>query len=191
MGLDMYFSKRVYVKRWDHESEEKKYKVTVRRGGKVVPKRVLDSNKISYVTEEVAYWRKANHIHKWFVDNVQDGEDDCKSYYVSDEQLRELVDKCKQVVAKAELVDGKLHAGTSYQDGKKTEMYVDGKIIDNAEEIAAILPTREGFFFGSTDYDEWYLKDCQDTIEQLEPEIKLMDDPEWKYTGEYYYESSW
>lgn len=27
--------------------------------------------------EEVAYWRKANQIHRWFVQNVQDGADDC------------------------------------------------------------------------------------------------------------------
>ena len=31
------------------------------------------------VTKEYAVcdWRKANHIHQWFVQNVQDGNDDC------------------------------------------------------------------------------------------------------------------
>ena len=28
--------------------------------------------------KEVAYWRKSNQIHRWFVDNVQDGIDDCE-----------------------------------------------------------------------------------------------------------------
>ena len=34
---------------------------------------LMDSdNKFSYdQAEEVAYWRKVNSIHKWFVDNVQ------------------------------------------------------------------------------------------------------------------------
>jgi hypothetical protein len=44
----------------------------------------------SEVIEEVMYWRKANQIHKWFVDNVQDGVDDCKEYWVSEEKLQEL-----------------------------------------------------------------------------------------------------
>lgn len=30
------------------------------------------------IWKEIGYWRKANHIHKWFVDCVQDGEDDCE-----------------------------------------------------------------------------------------------------------------
>ena len=44
---------------------------------------------------EVMYWRKANAIHKWFVDNVQGGEDDCREYPVSNDQLIELRDTCK------------------------------------------------------------------------------------------------
>ena len=31
---------------------------------------------------EVAYWRKANAIHGWFVYNIQDGVDDQNEYYV-------------------------------------------------------------------------------------------------------------
>lgn len=47
--------------------------------------------------EEVAYWRKANQIHKWFVDNVQGGADDCKLYEVKREHLDRLLYICKQV----------------------------------------------------------------------------------------------
>ena len=39
------------------------------------------SNRVTF-TEMVGYWRKANHIHKWFVDNVQEGIDDYREYYV-------------------------------------------------------------------------------------------------------------
>ena len=39
---------------------------------------------------KVAYWRKANAIHGWFVDNIQDGVDDQNEYYVSKEKLEEL-----------------------------------------------------------------------------------------------------
>lgn len=52
------------------------------------------------LTTEVAYWRKANAIHKWFVDNVQGGVDECQRSYVSREQLTALRDLCKSVLEK-------------------------------------------------------------------------------------------
>jgi hypothetical protein len=39
----------------------------------------------------VMYWRKANAIHKWFVDKVQGGVDDCSEFEVSLEQLEQLL----------------------------------------------------------------------------------------------------
>ena len=47
-----------------------------------------------------AYWRKANQIHAWFVDNVQAGEDDCGDYYVSHEKLKELLDLVNEALRK-------------------------------------------------------------------------------------------
>ena len=41
----------------------------------------------------MGYWRKANAVHNWFVDNVQDGNDGCKHYWVSKEDLQKLLDK--------------------------------------------------------------------------------------------------
>jgi hypothetical protein len=46
----------------------------------------------------LCYWRKANAIHKWFIDNVQNGEDNCGRYYVDREKLRELIDLCRKVM---------------------------------------------------------------------------------------------
>lgn len=51
---------------------------------------------------QVAYWRKSNQIHKWFVDHVQNGVDDCKEYRVTREQLQLLVDNCKLVLMQKE-----------------------------------------------------------------------------------------
>jgi len=50
----------------------------------------LDMYLSEHVIEKAGYWRKANAIHGWFVDNVQDGNDDCKEYYVPREKLKEL-----------------------------------------------------------------------------------------------------
>ena len=84
---------------------------------------------------EIGYWRKANAIHKWFVDNVQGGNDNCGSYYVSLEQLKELHDLCLKALK---------------------------------DEDSTLLPPSSGFFFGSTDIDDWYWKYIQDTVNILE-----------------------
>jgi hypothetical protein len=107
---------------------------------------------------EVAYWRKANAIHAWFVDNVQGGKDDCGTYPVNLEQLAGLVQTCKEILL-------------GYKTGKDA------------------LPTRGGFFFGGTGYDDWYRQDIESTIEQLEPLLT----PEAITAGntEYEYHASW
>ena len=110
---------------------------------------------IATVEVQVGYWRKANQIHSWFVKHVQGGNDDCKEYHVSRDQLQLLVDNCKLVLM-------------------------------NKEEAVNLLPTQEGFFFGSYEYDEYYWSDIQDTIDQLE---KVLN--EYPETWEFKYQSSW
>lgn len=112
---------------------------------------------------EVAYWRKANAIHKWFVDNVQEGKDDCGQYLVSRDALITLREACIQV-----LYDKQMHDGT----------------IGLAEKL---LPTQSGFFFGGTDYDDWYYENAEFTIESIN---KILEDPDFDQL-EVYYSSSW
>ena len=111
----------------------------------------------SRIMEQVGYWRKANAIHRWFVKNVQDGEDDC-SYHreVTKEDLEKLAGDCREVL----------------------------RNLDLAEDI---LPTTAGFFFGGTEYDEWYVRDLRTTIDIIEDVLKTTDfDKEMIY-----YVSSW
>lgn len=96
MGLDMYLSKRTYVKNWEHMGPDKQNKITLTTGGQ--NNASIKTNRISDVIEEVMYWRKANSIHAWFVENVQEGTDDCKEYWVGVEKLQELIDLCSKVV---------------------------------------------------------------------------------------------
>lgn len=119
------------------------------------------------IFEDVGYWRKANAIHKWFVDNVQNGDDDCGCYEVNKEQLEELLDICKLIKDKCKLVKGKVKNGERLENGKWVTDYVDGEVIDNPDIADEYLPTQSGFFFGCTDYDEYYLEDIKDTIEIL------------------------
>jgi len=95
VGLDMYLNARRFL--WtgwkDHCEPDDDIADAIRAAmpdmGDMLPK---------YVIAEAAYWRKDNHIHKWFVDNVQNGNDDCGDYYVSREQLTQLANLCDQVL---------------------------------------------------------------------------------------------
>lgn len=89
MGLDMYLRKHYYVKNWEHTEPKDRFDISIKQGGK---KSAIPTDKIVYIITEAMYWRKANAIHKWFVDNVQGGEDDCGEYYVDPEQLKQLLD---------------------------------------------------------------------------------------------------
>lgn len=75
---------------------DKQNKITLTTGGQ--NNASIKTNRISDVIEEVMYWRKANSIHAWFVENVQEGTDDCKEYWVGVEKLQELIDLCSKVV---------------------------------------------------------------------------------------------
>ena len=133
MGLDMYLSKKTYVKRWDHQSPEETYNVEVTQGGNSVDH--IQPNRVSYVEEQVGYWRKANAIHKWFVDNVSDGEDNCGTYYVDIPDLMNLLELCKQVKTDPSKAEELLppHSGFFFGDVSIDEYYFHN--IDHSIEI--------------------------------------------------------
>lgn len=112
------------------------------------------------VKVKVGYWRKANQIHNWFVENIQRGEDNCGEYYVSREALAELLSTCETVLKEK-----------------------DNNLVSVGEEL---LPTTSGFFFGSTEYDEWYIGDVEFTRDLISKLLKEVPD-----SWEFYYSSSW
>lgn len=126
---------------------------------------------VNWVATEVAYWRKANQIHNWFVENVQHGEDNCGTYDVSNDDLINLVKLCKEVLAS--------------RDPSIANPTEDANFVKTAEEL---LPTTSGFFFGSTEYDDGYEEDLELTIEKLEPLISPDDTGDYPF---YEYSSSW
>ena len=163
MGLDMYLHAERYVTGYDFRGpvEQKLYRSVVSLVG--LAKGIDPETPSGTVSITVAYWRKANQIHQWFVENVQSGKDDCERYYVSREQLQELLNLCENVKA-------------SQKVGKKSAKAVAGEY----------LPLQEGFFFGGTEIDEWYWQDIDSTIKQLRRVLKEV--PE---NCDFYYQSSW
>ena len=124
---------------------------------------------------EVGYWRKANAIHKWFVENVQNDVDDCGHYEVSKEKIEELLRVCVAVRDGSKMADGLIENGYTYENGKKKPFMEEGKYIVNTELAEELLPTQDGFFFGSTNYDEYYMEDIADTIDILQHALDTVD----------------
>lgn len=138
-------------------------------------------------SEEVGYWRKANQIHKWFVDNIQNGIDDCGSYKVTKDDLIKLKDLCKYVISKSEMIPGQVHCGDRFEGDKRVPMFVDGKIIKDPSVAQELLPTQLGFFFGKDDYDEHYIYDLENTIKIIAAILETVDFEKF----DVYYDSSW
>lgn len=123
----------------------------------------------------VAYWRKANHIHGWFVENVQDGEDDCGTYEITRAHLQNLLDCCCKVKDASHLVKGDVKNGQEFKDGKWQDIIEEGEIIEDPMVAMELLPVKTGFFFGSCNYDRWYLNDIEYTIGVLEDLLEKTD----------------
>ena len=169
MGLDQYLE----IRKNDYRS--KYYKDKGSRMKLEYPKDITEfipnptDLKISRQTNyEVGYWRRADQIHNWFMQNCAERDDcdnpidDCRPVEITVDKLEALLETCKKVLADHSL----------------------------AKEL---LPTADGCFFGSTTYDEYYFGEIERTIEIIEPVLKFakhkleIED----YVWEVYYQASW
>jgi hypothetical protein len=177
MGLDMYLAATLYLSNWDHNSPDLRFAEVVKAIG-LTPTEASPSINLEIT---IGYWRKANAIHNWFVTHVAGGEDNCEPIDVSRKQLQTLRDLCQQVLDTAETKEGQIHAGTSWDASGQKEHYTPGIVITNPKEVAELLPTTSGFFFGSTDYDEGYLEDLRHTIEIIDHALSLDKEYDFQY----------
>ena len=146
MGLDMYLEEKKYIgANYEHREVEGEINITIKGKPLNIP-----LEKVVSITLDVAYWRKANQIMRWFTRHP-DWNEDKQEVELSGKDISALVDLCKLVLA----------------DHSKAEQ---------------LLPTMEGFFFGGTDYDEYYFSNLKDTIDML-----TNIDPTTYYT----FSSSW
>ena len=160
MGLDMYLEQHHhYGGKYRSDGYEGGHTLTIK--GDFIKKWDIKRENISHIAEEVASWRKANHIHGWFIENVCDGTDDCRPIWVAPEKLQELVDICHQVL---KALDKK-----------------------NYKRAETLLPPVEGTPFGDWSIkDEWYRQDIEYTIKKIEPVLQKSCD----VFSDFYYVSS-
>ena len=121
-------------------------------------------------SEASIYWRKANAIHGWFVKNAQQGIDDCRTYSVDLNQLRQLVSTCLKVKA-------------AWQAAVDCSNYEDVYINDVLRDMVGdLLPPTQGFFFGGCDIDADYMGDVQFTADRLTEILSHPDVEDYEFT---------
>lgn len=168
MGLDMYLylEKEEYKSPYTTSPEDTDLKLEYPESMQKIQDNLNHMGIIPSVERrtryKVGYWRKANAIHKWFVDTFVDGEDDCKPIYCDIDELKELLKKCIKI-----------------------------KITPTCAKTE--LPTTDGFFFGGTEYDDWYYDRIDDTITILTAVIRFIKEQEAKGDDGWtvVYEASW
>ena len=111
---------------------------------------------------EVAYWRKASAVHRWFVEKCQNGVDECQLTPITREQLEALRAAAENVLAAPP--DARVAVATG----------------------AGLLP-QAGFFFGTTEMGDWYVEYLTKTVDQLSGVLNNQDLAEAKF----FYRSSW
>jgi hypothetical protein len=150
MGLDMYLYRREYLSNYSWGADNEKEKAAFQSIVEAIGIEPTDQSPHIHVEVCVAYWRKANQVHKWFCD-LDGGRDECQNIYVT---LRDL---CASVISQPAMA-------------------------------ANVLPTQPGFFFGSYDYDEWYMEDMKNTVDQLDKILEAVPEGGWT---DFIYRASW
>ena len=177
MGLDMYLSKKTYVKQWSHRKPEDQFEVSVTRGGNTYSN--IRPERVSYVIEELMYWRKANQIHGWFCNNTSEITPDVR-YYVTKTDLEVLYETCKTVLDILDKAPKKIkQVVAGWKDG---EQYMEDVEVYDNDVLQDILPPTQGFFFGSDTIDDYYKQDIIDTMNFLQQELsECQEDDEYEY----------
>lgn len=129
-------------------------------------KQAIQSNK-SYlypiISVNIAYWRKANATHEWFISHCADGVDECQKIDVSLDDLHKLKDTCERILNAPNDID----------------------------LMESLLPPQDGFFFGGTDLNDEdtlsaYLDEVKYTNDMLSEEFRIVDEfKKYKMPSEY------
>ena len=168
MGLDMYFSRRTYVS---------SFKSTRDADGNWGERDVnnmelkfddadlshINLQNVRYIEELFGEFRKFNALHAYVVDNFGGGRDECQIIYLD-------IDNLIQIHEMLSLV--------------KESLSIGDKVI-----ASQTLPPSEGFFFGSTEIDEWYEKDVNEAVEvfgKIIEEHSIVG-----HNASYSYQASW
>ena len=148
--------------------------------------------------EQIGYWRKANAIHGWFVRECADGVDECQEITVTREQLAQLRTDCNNELANRDNAVPTDESGRSrvielneFKNGEDFANFITTNMKEQENLIGTTMTSDDplaptaGFFFGSTEKDEWYYQELLNTIDILDSALGLPN------ATEFVYQASW
>ena len=164
MGLDMYFYARKTTyksfSKWDNS--DRANEVNYPEDLKTFSDYICNRNFKSVQTEtiyQIGYFRKFNALHSYIVKTFANGIDNCQDIIL----YKEDVEQIKKVL------DDVLNAHQQVEKAKE------------------LLPTQSGFFFGGTDYDEFYFEDVKVAADLMQSLLCNFDFDKYQLI----YEASW
>ena len=146
--------------KWDNSGRAKE--VNYPEDLKTFSDYIYDRNFKSVETEtryQIGYFRKFNALHSYIVKTFADGLDNCQDVLL----YKEDVEKIKKVL------DDVLN------------------IHQQAEKAKEILPTQSGYFFGGTDYDEYYFEEVKVAADLMQNFLDNFDFESYQLV----YQASW
>jgi hypothetical protein len=190
MGLDMYLYAKLYQRvKFNEKDKDCSGDKTLKYLG-YEGKYTYDGGGI-IVQIPIAYWRKANAIHKYFVDinkkRIQErflngwfAVTDQEGYESNKELLDRIIDRmaddCSPISLEREDLENLLKICEKIDEPEKRD------------ELKDLLPTQGGFFFGTTDYDDWYFSDIENTVKKIKKVLSDFGEDSWV---DFYYQASW
>lgn len=155
MGLDTYFFK---TKKADWARAQEEFAAY-----EALPEEKKNETKNPYeewCPEEIGYFRKVNFLMAFFA-----YYGNCEYKEIGRDEFKELVEKCTEVY--------RIGKANRDEDGWKGDLSEEA-----IERVSEILPTCSGFFFGSTDYDEWYFNEVGEVLSWAENVLDNYGDDE-------------
>lgn len=170
MGLDMYLYAKKYI------GDESVDAISKLANTTNLP--TPEWSKSISVEKLVGYWRKANAIHGWFVDEIGNGVDECQVMFIDRERLEKLRNDCIVALANPsreyQIEDQKVvYLLCDYLNSLETP-------IDPATYESPINPT-DGFFFGGSERDDYYYFQLEYTINLVSSLLELDDSYSFNY----------
>jgi len=143
MGLDMYLYLRKHesCSEWSTKDFEKKKKEFYPEELKELGENIAKNNYMSKQTDyQVAYWRKANQVHNYFVQKCAEGVDDCRPVYVELEDLKELVSLCREVIENPDKANELLPTSAGFFFGSvEYDKYYEQELEYTVEQLEPII----------------------------------------------------
>jgi hypothetical protein len=157
MGLDMYLEARKYVSNYNFEVE--------RNGENAQYHSIIQAvNAGDFITDDVPSVEVKVNVMYWRKSNQ------IHNWFVN--ELAGGKDECQPIYVERENL--------------VTLLELCKQVASQPANANKALPTSSGFFFGSTEYDEWYMQDIKRTIKGLEHILKTVPQ-DWSFN----YQASW